>query len=155
MKNKKLEKWKKWSECQKILVEFKNKIETLEAQIEAVYNSNDIEFTNTSADDLKHKLTHNEFDIKDLWVSFINEILWKITKTEDTEKLIEYYEDRLKNSKLFLFLPINQYWQSNSILRYTELDIFRFKRSHYFGFEDTIDSLIGSDDVKTKDWWAF
>lgn len=154
MKDKKLEKWKNSDEWKKILTEFKNKVENLEAQIESVYNTDKdttwVSWSESCIDDLKHKLTHNEFDVKDLWVEFINEVFFKIKKTENNKKLIEYYEDRLKNSRLFLFVPINQYWQSNSILRYTELDMIRFERSHYAWFEDTIDSLIGSDD---KEIW--
>lgn len=146
--NKDLKQYKESKEWKDIVSKCNNKVETLEAEIDAVYN----EEWNY---DLKHTLTSNEFDIKDLWNDFLTWVIWEI-KSPKAKELKEFYEFRLKNSRLFLYQPINQYGTSNSILRYTDLDLKRFERSHYARIEDDIDSLIWQEENKEdKTKWAF
>lgn len=156
-KNKQLEQYKKTNEFQNILTKFKNRIEILESRINAIYNSNindKLDFTTSSIEDLKHKLTNNEFDVKDLWVKFLDEIISDI-KDEKWEELSIYYKTRKDNANKFLFLPIAN-WQSNSILRYTETDMLRWERSQYYWLEFDLDNLIWQDDIKQEvNKWAF
>lgn len=133
-----LKQYKESKEWKEIVTKCNNKVETLEREIDAVYNSD------ADYDDLKHKMTKNEFDVKDLWLDFLNWVLWEL-KSKKAEELVKFYEFRRTNSNLFLYQPINQYGQSNSILRYTDLDMKRFERSHFARIEDEIDGLIGNE----------
>ena len=136
--DKKLEWYKETDEFQKILTMCNNKVENYEDKIIWAYNDDDV------TDDLLHKMCNNEFDVKDLWCKFLEEITWLI-KNPAWENLRKYYQLRLDNAELFLYQPINQYWQSNSILRYTDLDMLRWARSHYKWIEDEIDALIWTE----------
>ena len=152
--NKDLQAYKETKEFQDILKRAKNKVETLEAKILSVYNSDEIEFSNSSVEDLKHNMTHNEFDTKYAYDKFVNEVSELITHKKSKE-LQDFYKNRKENSTNFMFQAINRSGMSNSILRYTELDMLRFERAYWYGIEDDIDALIGTEDPVHEEIGAF
>lgn len=153
--NKDLETYKESTEFKNILTKISNKIERLEAEIESVYNWEEVTWTDTSIEDLKHLMCKNEFDVKDKWIEYLDWIIGEI-KHEKGKELKEFYNNRKDNAKLFLYQPITNGWMSNSILRYTELDMKRFERANFFGLERDIDALIWTEDQKPKtNEWAF
>lgn len=142
--NKELRTYKESKEFKDLLAKTKNRIENIELEIDAIYENSEQD----------NNLTKNEFDVKDQWVKDLNWILWEI-KSPKAKELQDFYQYRLENARLFLYQPINKYWVSNSILRYTDLDMRRFERSHFYWIENDIDSLIWSEEEKVDTDWAF
>lgn len=143
--NKDLTKYKESPEFKELLTKSINKIENIEAKIEAIYN----EWEQIN------ELTKNEFDVQSGWVKDLTFIIESITGDKGKD-LKEYYEGRLRNARLFLFQAVNKYGQSNSILRYTDLDMFRFERANLMWIDKDIQGLIWIEEtVKTEDDWAF
>lgn len=143
--NKDLKIYKKSKEFQDILEKCKNKIKNIETEIDTIYENWE----------QYNELTKNEFDVKDQWVKDLNWILDQIKEKKKADELITFYEYRLENAQLFLYQAINKTWFSNSILRYTDLDMRRFERSHFFWLEHDIDSLIWTEETKIDTDWAF
>lgn len=142
--NKDLKSYKNSKEFQDILAKAKIRMENIETEIDAIYDNGE----------QVNELTKNEFDVKDQWVKDLNWILWEL-KAPKAKELRDFYEYRLENARLFLYQAINKSWFSNSILRYTDLDMKRFERSHFYWLEHDIDSLIGTEEEVINTEWAF